>query len=287
MVSVAHGAAVQDVGQAVALDGQLLGVVVRGIGAMQPHLGIVAQVLQQLSEVVVLVGDGFVVHVVVAHQREELEADAGVLQMGVDDELKGVEGVGLSFGEHTEAFPHLAAFVVDKDIFADAYQGTQHPLAAVTVGRINVDGVFVIKTGCGIGEVGIAFRNLLHQQQGPSVNHRHVEEPVLEGAALGGGKTAVGVGIVWQVFLVARQAEKSRRKQVEREVAGGIVGGVQGCHAVVVYTFDFLLFDGGLEHQFRRTDEETVAHLVGRITEFGTDVLYKGVVVGRNLVVCL
>ena len=79
---------------------------VRCIGQMYTHLGIVAQVLQQLTELLVQVRNRLVVDIVIGHQRKEIQAFAGVRIADTDNVVERIERVVLLVEDNAVAVAH-------------------------------------------------------------------------------------------------------------------------------------------------------------------------------------
>lgn len=96
--AVEDNVAMKEVGQAFTFHSEELGVVEGGVGRMESDFGVIAEVLQEQLEILVLIGDGFVVDVVVRHEGKENELDIGEVLMDIDDEVERVERVWVFVG---------------------------------------------------------------------------------------------------------------------------------------------------------------------------------------------
>ncbi len=281
--AVADDVAVGDVGQTLRLRLHEVGVVERGVGGVQAYLGIVAQVFDELAELVVVVGDVLVEHAVVGQQHEEHHRVAGVALLLVEDVVERVVGIVFPAGDDAPAAAHLGGVAAQEQVAYEARHRAEGALVLVAVGGVDVDGgqqVVAVPLEVCVGE---AFVDFPFNHPRPLVHHGRAQEPLLVGDALACHEAALHVGVVGQVFLVARHHVERGRQEVERKVQVASVHGEKGVDAVADKGVRLLLFDDGLEQQVARLDpHRPVAHPLGAVAQHGVVALRKGLGVGRD-----
>ena len=270
MIPVAYSFAMQDRSQSLAFYAHQLWLVERGIRGVQSHLGIVAQVLQQLAELLVLIRYRFVINIIICHQGEKFQPHAGVLAMQVDDIVESVERVFFLACQDTHTFPQGTLSVVRQKVAPHSCQRPENSFVPVAICGVDVDCVFEIEIPRGDFDVLVARFQFAGKHQCPSVNYRHLEESLLICEAFRRRKASMRICEMRQVFLIARQAEECRGENVEREIAFAVVDRKERIRVFVLETAWLLLLDCCLEQQVRTTHKKPLTYFVAAITHLGT-----------------
>ena len=282
MVAVAHRFAVHQRRKTFALHTNQLRLVERCIRGVQPHLGIVAQMLQQLPKFSVLVRNRLIVDIVVGHQREELEAHPRQLVVNLEYVVERVEGIVFLVEYHPHTLTNLAAVLTAHKVAPQSCQGAYKAFVAITVGRIDVDSVLHIENTWRNVHCRIALLDFAGQHHRPAVDHRHRQEMLLVGQALGGRETPVGIGEMRQILLIACQAEKRGGKDVERKRTLRVVDRIERRHLLIPEAARLLVLYSSLKQQVARTYEQSVAQLLTAVAQLRTIVALEDIKVDSD-----
>ena len=167
---------------------------------MDAHVGIVAEVLDQVAEGFLAERDILVVGVVVTAKDKIYRLELKLfLQFKL--EVKRVERVLSLTAKHLVAFTHLFTIVGGK-VLDEAAHGAIQPFVLVGPSRIYVVSRDKIELRLFDSEVGIGRLKPLSQSQSPDVDQRLLQHAILKHPCRLGLETAIFVAHLRKVLFV-------------------------------------------------------------------------------------